>query len=74
MLGFGSGRSRAESQAWLFYVIAALGPTIGQVWVGATRPPWPETLSWQWRAVLVLPFAVVIDLGGGRGRFSTDRG
>ncbi|ROO60342.1 hypothetical protein EDC02_2204 [Micromonospora sp. Llam0] len=54
----------AEHTAWVFYVIAALGSTIGQIWVGVQTPPWPDSLGWWWRAVFVAPFAVVIDLGG----------
>ncbi|MDT5027533.1 MAG: hypothetical protein QOE61_3959 [Micromonosporaceae bacterium] len=54
----------AERTAWVFYVIAALGSTIGQVWVGVTTPPWPAELDWWWRALIVLPFATIIDLGG----------
>jgi hypothetical protein len=54
----------AERVAWIFYVIAALGSTIGQVWVGVDSAPWPPGLPWWWRAVLVAPFATVIDLGG----------
>ena len=56
-------RQAAEQAAWIFYVIAALGSTIGQLWVGVTAPPWPDGLDWWWRAVLVGPFAVVVDLG-----------
>jgi hypothetical protein len=54
----------AEHAAWIFYLIAALGSTIGQVWVGVETPPWPDGLDWWWRAVFVAPFAAVIDLGG----------
>jgi hypothetical protein len=59
----GSGRA-VERAAWVFYAIAALGSTIGQMWVGVQAPPWPAGLAWWWRAVMVAPFAVVIDLGG----------
>jgi hypothetical protein len=60
-----AGNSRAaEHAAWVFYAIAALGSTIGQIWVGAQVPPWPTELDWWWRAAMVVPFAVVIDLGG----------
>jgi hypothetical protein len=54
----------AERAAWLFYLIAALGSSIGQVWVGVITPPWPDTIAWWWRALLVLPFAIVVDLAG----------
>jgi hypothetical protein len=54
----------AERTAWVFYVVAALGSTIGQVWVGVTTIPWPADLDWWWRALMVTPFAAVIDLGG----------
>jgi hypothetical protein len=54
----------AERAAWVFYLIAAAGSTIGQIWVGVTVPPWPASLDWVWRAALVTPFAAVIDLGG----------
>jgi hypothetical protein len=53
-----------EHTAWVFYTIAAVGSSIGQIWVGVTTAPWPDDLTWQWRAVFVLPFAIVIDLGG----------
>ncbi|GIF69343.1 hypothetical protein Ais01nite_73780 [Asanoa ishikariensis] len=54
----------AEHAAWVFYLIAALGSTIGQIWAGVQTPPWPDSLHWWWRALLVAPFAVVLDLGG----------
>jgi hypothetical protein len=54
----------AERTAWVFYVVAAFGSTIGQVWVGVTTIPWPADLDWWWRALMVTPFAAVIDLGG----------
>jgi hypothetical protein len=54
----------AERAAWVFYLIAAAGSTIGQIWVGVQAPPWPAHLAWWWRAALVTPFAAVIDLGG----------
>jgi len=54
----------AEAAAWVFYTIAAIGSTVGQIWVGVQAPPWPADLHWAWRAVLVAPFAAVIDLGG----------
>jgi hypothetical protein len=54
----------AERAAWIFYVIAALGSTIGQIWVGVAIPPWPDGLDWWWRVLFVAPFAAVIDLGG----------
>ena len=63
-LGDRRRRQATEQAAWMFYVIAALGSTIGQVWVGVTVPPWPDGLNWWWRAVLVGPFAAVVDLGG----------
>ncbi len=53
-----------ETTAWIFYVIAAGGSTIGQIWVGIDTPPWPDHTPWWLRAIVVLPFAVVIDLGG----------
>ena len=53
-----------ERAAWTFYVIAALGSSIGQIWVGAETPPWPDAVPVWTRALLVAPFAVVIDLGG----------
>jgi hypothetical protein len=59
----GHGRA-AEHAAWVFYLIAALGSTIGQIWVGVQTPPWPVQLDWWWRAAMVTPFAAVIDLGG----------
>jgi hypothetical protein len=60
-----AGHSRAaEHAAWVFYAIAALGSTIGQIWVGVDTLPWPAQLDWWWRAAMVVPFAVVIDLGG----------
>jgi hypothetical protein len=59
------GRGRAaERTAWAFYIVAALGSVIGQVWVGVTIPPWPAALDWWWRVLLVAPFAALIDLGG----------
>lgn len=54
----------AQRAAWMFYLIAALGSLIGQVWVGVVIPPWPPGVVWWWRAVMVAPFAAVIDLGG----------
>jgi hypothetical protein len=54
----------AERAAWTFYVIAALGSSIGQIWVGTETPPWPDPLPVWTRALLVMPFAIVIDLGG----------
>jgi hypothetical protein len=54
----------AERAAWAFYAIATLGSSIGQIWVGVQTPPWPPTLPLWVRALLALPFAVVIDLGG----------
>ncbi|QGN47983.1 hypothetical protein GKC29_14765 [Micromonospora sp. WMMC415] len=63
-LGDGPHGRAAEHAAWIFYVIAALGSTIGQIWVGVQTPPWPDGLDWWWRAALVAPFAAVIDLGG----------
>lgn len=54
----------AEKAAWIFYIIAAGGSTIGQIWVGVVTPPWPDSFPWWLRAILVAPFAVVIDLGG----------
>lgn len=54
----------AERAAWAFYAIAALGSSIGQIWVGIETPPWPDGIPWWLRAALVTPFAVVIDLGG----------
>ncbi|WP_410814863.1 hypothetical protein [Micromonospora sp. 067-2] len=59
-----SRRPAVEHAAWIFYAIAALGSTIGQIWVGVQNPPWPDTLPWWWRAAFVAPFAIVIDLGG----------
>jgi len=59
-----SGAGAAENAAWAFYLIAALGSTIGQIWVGAEVPPWPHDWPIWIRIALVLPFAVVIDLGG----------
>jgi hypothetical protein len=53
-----------ERAAWAFYVIAALGSSIGQIWVGVEVPPWPDALPLWSRALLVMPFAIVIDLGG----------
>lgn len=53
-----------ERAAWAFYVIAALGSSIGQIWVGVQVPPWPDALPLWARALLVMPFAIVIDLGG----------
>jgi hypothetical protein len=54
----------AERAAWIFYAIAALGSSIGQIWVGVDNPPWPGAVPWWVRALLVAPFAIVIDLGG----------
>ncbi|MCA2216339.1 hypothetical protein [Jidongwangia harbinensis] len=54
----------AEHAAWAFYAVAALGSSIGQVWVGVETPPWSDTMPLWLRAILALPFAVVIDLGG----------
>jgi hypothetical protein len=53
-----------ERAAWAFYVTAALGSSIGQIWVGVDVPPWPDVLPVWTRALLVMPFAIVIDLGG----------
>jgi hypothetical protein len=53
-----------ERAAWTFYVVAALGSSIGQIWVGVETPPWPDTVPLWVRALLVAPFAIVIDLGG----------
>jgi hypothetical protein len=63
-LSAAAGQRVTERAAWLFYTVAALGSTIGQIWVAATVPPWPATTPWWLRALLALPFAVVIDLGG----------
>ena len=61
----GTTHGRAvERVAFIFYAIAALGSTIGQIWVGVDTPPWPAPLDWWWRALMVAPFAAVIDLGG----------
>ena len=62
--GDGPHGRAAEHAAWVFYVVAALGSTIGQIWVGVQTPPWPDGLDWRWRALLVAPFAAVVDLGG----------
>ncbi|MGI5213319.1 hypothetical protein [Plantactinospora sp. CA-290183] len=59
-----SRRPTVEHAAWVFYAVAAIGSTIGQIWVGVQTPPWPDTLHWWWRATFVAPFAIVIDLGG----------
>ncbi|WP_051366879.1 hypothetical protein [Hamadaea tsunoensis] len=59
-----AGASTVERAAYIFYVVAALGSSIGQVWVGVEVPPWPPTLPLWVRALLVLPFALVIELGG----------
>lgn len=64
MMNHGTTTNHAERVAWAFYAIAALGSTIGQIWVGVTTPPWPADLEWFWRAAMVAPFAAVIDLGG----------
>lgn len=53
-----------ERAAWAFYTVAALGSSIGQIWVGVEIPPWPSQLPMWTRALCVLPFALVIDLGG----------
>jgi hypothetical protein len=53
-----------ERAAWAFYLIAALGSSIGQIWVGVEVPPWPDALPLWARVLLVMPFAIVIDLGG----------
>jgi hypothetical protein len=53
-----------ERAAWCYYTIATLGSTLGQVWVGAVVPPWPPSVPIWLRVLLVLPFAIVIDLGG----------
>lgn len=53
-----------ERAAFTFYTIAALGSSIGQIWVGVVTPPWPPAVPWWLRALAVLPFAVVLDLGG----------
>lgn len=53
-----------ERTAYVFYAIAALGSSIGQVWVGVSTAPWPDTLPSVWRIAIVVPFAIVIDLGG----------
>lgn len=58
-----AGRA-AERAAWAFYAIAALGSSIGQIWVGIDTPPWPDSVPLGLRALLVAPFAIVIDLGG----------
>jgi hypothetical protein len=54
----------AERAAWAFYLIAALGSSIGQIWVGVDVAPWPDAMPTWLRVAAVLPFAVVIDLGG----------
>lgn len=56
--------ARVERAAWTFYVVAALGSSIGQIWVGVETAPWPDAVPLWTRALLVAPFAVVIDLGG----------
>ncbi|WP_344612507.1 hypothetical protein [Dactylosporangium salmoneum] len=53
-----------ERSAYAFYCVAALGSSIGQIWVGVDVPPWPATVPIWLRVVLVLPFAIVLDLGG----------
>jgi hypothetical protein len=53
-----------ERAAYVFYLIAALGSSIGQIWVGVTTAPWPQDLPVGWRIAIVAPFALVIDLGG----------
>jgi hypothetical protein len=60
----GPSGGAAERAAFVFYTIAALGSSIGQIWVGVTTPPWPDSVPWWLRTVLVLPFALAIDLGG----------
>ena len=62
-VGTAPGRA-AERAAWIFYAIAALGSSIGQIWVGVDNPPWPDAVPLWVRALLVAPFAIVIDLGG----------
>jgi hypothetical protein len=54
----------AERIAWAFYVIAAIGSAIGQIWVGVSVLPWPATVPLPIRVLLVAPFAVVIDFFG----------
>jgi hypothetical protein len=54
----------AERAAWAFYTVAAVGSSIGQVWVGVETPPWPQAMPLWLRALVALPFALVIDLGG----------
>ncbi len=60
----GADNPAVERTAYVFYTIAALGSSLGQIWVGTSTAPWPETLPWVWRVAIVVPFAVVIDLGG----------
>ena len=43
----------AERAAWAFYAIAALGSSIGQIWVGIDTPPWPDSVPLWVRALLV---------------------
>ncbi|NMO57888.1 hypothetical protein HH310_42840 [Actinoplanes sp. TBRC 11911] len=53
-----------EHAAWAFYLVAAAGSSVGQIWVAVETPPWPHAMPWWFRVLLVLPFAIVIDLGG----------
>jgi len=45
-----------------FYVTAAAGAAIGQVWVAMTHIPWPDGLPVGWRLAAVLPFALCLEL------------
>jgi hypothetical protein len=54
----------AERVAWVFYVVAAIGSAIGQIWVGVSVLPWPDTFPFLIRVAIVTPFAVVIDFAG----------
>ena len=60
----GERSTAAAKAAWALYVISANGSMIGQVWVGIITVPFPAAVPWWVRAIIVLPFAVVIDLGG----------
>lgn len=53
-----------ERAAYAFYSVAALGSSIGQIWVGVEVPPWPATIPIWARIMLVLPFAIVLEVGG----------
>ncbi|MFI1989730.1 hypothetical protein [Actinoplanes sp. NPDC020271] len=48
--------------AYSFYAVAATGAVIGQSWVALDHMPWPASMPVWTRVLLVLPFAICLEL------------